>query len=157
MHSLITVDDEIPTLSATTTNTSATTPAATSSTTDHKGSNIIANIHTNNTQKSSSSSSSSSSGNGLIAWWTFEDGVGSMRVTDVTGHRYKTPIHQRFDKDKTPATTTTNTTSNIISINTAATVANSDSIVTKASGSSKAQGKALEQETAARYYKVTLS
>ncbi len=151
MHSLITVDDEIPTLSATTTSTSTT--AVTSSTTDHKGSNII----TNGTQKSSSSSSSSS-GNGLIAWWTFEDGVGSMRVTDVTGHRYKTPIHQRFDKDKTPATTTTtSTTSNIISINTAATVANSDNIITKTSGSSKAQGKALEQETAARYYKVTLS
>jgi len=148
MHSLIIVDDEIPTLSATTTNTSTTT--VTSSNTDHKGSNII----TNDTQKSSSSSSSSS-GNGLIAWWTFEDGVGSMRVTDVTGHRYKTPIHQRFDKDKTPATTST--TSNIISINTAATVANSDNIITKASGSSKAQGKALEQETAARYYKVTLS
>ena len=145
MHSLITVDDEIPTLSATTTNTSTTT--------DHKGSNII----TNSTQKSSSSISSSS-GNGLIAWWTFEDGVGSMRVTDVTGHRYKTPIHQRFDKDKTPATTTTtSTTSNIISINTAATVANSDNIITKASGSSKAQGKALEQETASRCYKVTSS
>ena len=152
MHSLITVDDEIPTLSATTTNTSTTT--VTSSTTDHKGSNII----TNSTQKSSSSSSSSS-GNGLIAWWTFEDGVGSMRVTDVTGHRYKTPIHQRFDKDKTPATTTTTSTtsSNIISINTAATVANSDNIITKASGSSKAQGKALEQETASRCYKVTSS
>jgi len=149
MHSLISVDDEIPTLSATTTNTSTTT--VTSSTTDHKGSNII----TNGTQKSSSSSSSSSSsGNGLIAWWTFEDGVGSMRVMDVTGHRYKTPIHQRFDKDKTPATTTA---SNIISINTAATVANSDNIITKASGSSKAQGKALEQETAARYYKVSSS
>jgi hypothetical protein len=145
MHSLITVDDDIPTLSANTTNTSTTT-------TDHKGSSTINNIHTNIAQKSSSSSSSSS-GNGLIAWWTFEDGVGSMRVTDVTGHRYKTPIHQRFDKDKTPATTTTtNTTSNIISINTAATVANSDSIVIKASDSSKAQGKALEQETAARYY-----
>jgi len=144
MHSLITVDDEIPTLSATTTNTSTNT--VTSSTTDRKGSNII----TNGTQKSSSSSS----GNGLIAWWTFEDGVGSMRVTDVTGHRYKTPIHQRFDKDKTPTTTTT---SNITSINTAATVANSDNIITKASGNSKAQGEALEQETAARYYKVTSS
>lgn len=32
---------------------------------------------------------------GLVAWWTFEDGAGKLAVTDVTGHRFKTPIGSR--------------------------------------------------------------
>lgn len=33
---------------------------------------------------------------GLVAWWTFEDGVGGEnRVTDVTAHRFKTPITRK--------------------------------------------------------------
>lgn len=29
---------------------------------------------------------------GLIGWWTFEDGPGSVEVTDVTSHRFKTKV-----------------------------------------------------------------
>lgn len=32
---------------------------------------------------------------GLVAWWTFEDGGGKVSVTDVTGHRFKTLIERR--------------------------------------------------------------
>lgn len=32
---------------------------------------------------------------GLVAWWTFEDGAGKVSVTDVTGHRFKTLIERR--------------------------------------------------------------
>jgi hypothetical protein len=32
------------------------------------------------------------SSDGLIGWWTFEDGIGSKRVADVSGHRYKSLI-----------------------------------------------------------------
>lgn len=30
---------------------------------------------------------------GLIGWWTFDDGPGTDVVTDVTRHRFKTPLH----------------------------------------------------------------
>lgn len=55
-----------------------------SSTKKNTASDMIHNIHAAN-----------HSGKGLIAWWTFEDGAGHNRVSDVTGHRFKTAIQQR--------------------------------------------------------------
>jgi hypothetical protein len=57
---------------------------------------------------------------GLLAWWTFEDGVGTDKVTDVTDNRFKTPILREVDDfinpppDLPPSVRSSNPTSELL-------------------------------------------
>lgn len=65
--------------------------------TTHSG--MVGSVVTGSVEATSSSSNANKQpedrpeDTGLVAWWTFDDGPGHSVVTDVTRHRFKTPIH----------------------------------------------------------------